>query len=71
MHEIRIWISSEESINIVTNVGTAEMTTAIRKYKTNVTSTTAIDLESYLKGWFASRITIIPREVEEIEYSEV
>jgi len=70
MEEIRIWINSEDSINIVTNVGIDAIKNGVKSFKTNLTTETG-DLESYLKGYFGNSITIIPRVVEEFNYSDI
>ena len=70
MEEIRIWTSSEDSVNLVTNVGVSSIENAIKKFKRSFTIETG-ELEAYLKGYFGESITIIPREVEEIDFRNI
>ena len=72
MREIRIWINSDDSINLVTKLPTSEIKKAVEKFKRNTTDDIELDLTAYLSGYFSkSEVTIIPREVEELEYKEL
>ena len=72
MREIRIWINSEDSINLITKLPINKIKKAIERFKYNTTDNIEVDLTTYLRKYFTiSEITIIPREVEELNYNEI
>ena len=74
MEEIRIWLSSENSVNIVTNIGVEGVKAHLKSFKQSLKpneEVTESKLEQFLKVNFGLELVIIPREIEEIEFSEV
>jgi hypothetical protein len=67
MRVVRVWINSEDSVNILTDVSTKDINTVVTDFKKNQDAITETLLERYLFRAFPGAVTIIPRDIEDNE----
>ena len=67
MRVIRIWLNSDDSVNIVTDISSSDINKCVVEYGIHQQAKTEITLERYLSRAFGKNITIIPRDVEDNE----
>ena len=69
MRVVRIWVTGEDAVNILTDISTKDIEDAVKKHRYDLTDEmTESTLEVFLFEYFPGSVTIIPREVDEIEF---
>ena len=66
MREVRVWLNGDDSVNIVTDVKLESLINTVNDYKHSHRFFTESTLEHFLTVKLGKLITVIPRDVEEI-----
>ena len=67
MRVVRIWVNSEDSANILTDVSSKDINKVVTEFREGQHAITETLLERHLIRSFPGSVTIIPRDIEDNE----